>query len=541
MNILSLTAGTGSVYAGSAARDNTLAAAWQRGGHHVTLVPLFTPTLTDEPNVSQRRVFFGGLYLQQHIPIVGRTPAVFDRLWDSAAVIRTLTRGHSVADAQLRDEALVAMLDVEQGPQRKELERLIAWLGTMPEPDIICVSSALLIGLARPLRQALGARVCCLLSDEDVVLDRLHEPLRNAALGLIRRLAGEVELFAACSRETATFMAAYFGIPPARMRVAPLGITTQDFDRALGRRAQEISRRTANSARTENSGGLVNSAGTANRGGRANSGGDIADSARIANSARLADSGHASGGSASGRASAGGGAGSAARAVYRGANREDAARPFTIGYLARIVPHKGLDQLVEAYRLLRHDRGMPAVRLEIAGALPAEHRGYFAQIEKRLHDWGYGGDYRYHGAVSRTAKVAFYAQLDAFSVPATAREPKGLSVLEAMASGVPVVQPRRGACIEAIDSTGGGLLVGTTSPDCIAEGLWQLWQDPAVRERCGDDAADEVRERFTAWHMAERMLQVFDTARRGVPSATLASQIPPPPPTGRTKTAGAGN
>ncbi len=92
MNILSLTAGTGSVYAGSGFRDNTLAAEWQRGGHHVTLVPLYTPTLTDEPNVSQRRVFFGGLYLQQHVPILRRTPAMLERLWDSAAVIRAVTR-----------------------------------------------------------------------------------------------------------------------------------------------------------------------------------------------------------------------------------------------------------------------------------------------------------------------------------------------------------------------------------------------------------------------------------------------------------------
>jgi glycosyltransferase involved in cell wall biosynthesis len=445
VNILFLTAGTGSIYTGSGLRDNALAAEWQRDGHHVTLVPLYTPLLTDEASVGQRRVFFGGIFLRQHLPIARRTPAVFERLWDSAAVIRAVTRRQSIADARLRDEAIVAMLDVEQGPARKELERLIAWLGTLPEPDVICVSSALLIGLARPLRQAFGARVCSLLSDEDAVIDRLHEPHRNQALALIRKLASEIELFAACSRETATFMASYFGIPPARIRTTPFGISTHDFDRALGLRAQDVSRR-----------------------------------------ARVAPANGA------------------------------APRPFTIGFLARIVPEKGLDRLIDAYRLLRHDRGMPAVRLEIAGALPAEQRDYFAQIERRLHEWGYAGDYRYHGAISRTAKVAFYAQLDAFSMPATAREPKGLSVLEAMASGVPVVQPRRGASIEAIESTGGGLLVGPDSADCIAEGLWQLWQDADLRERCGDDGADEVRERFTAAHMADRLLQVFEAAHRGL-------------------------
>jgi hypothetical protein len=152
MNILFLSAGTGSIYAGSGSRDNALAAEWLRGGHHVTLVPLYTPLLTDEPNVSQRRVFFGGLYLQQHVPLLRRTPAMLDRLWDSATVIRALARRQSIADAQLRDDAIVAMIDVEQGQAapRKELERLIAWLGTLPEPDVICLSSALLIGPRAP-------------------------------------------------------------------------------------------------------------------------------------------------------------------------------------------------------------------------------------------------------------------------------------------------------------------------------------------------------------------------------------------------------
>ena len=47
------------------------------------------------------------------------------------------------------------------------------------------------------------------------------------------------------------------------------------------------------------------------------------------------------------------------------------------------------------------------------------------------------------------------------SVPATYDEPKGVSLLEAMACGVPVVQPRRGAFTEIVEKTGGGLLVRT--------------------------------------------------------------------------------
>ena len=61
-----------SMYCGSCLRDNALAAELLARGHDVTLLPFYTPTLTDEPNVSrQERVFFGGIsvYLQQHSPL----------------------------------------------------------------------------------------------------------------------------------------------------------------------------------------------------------------------------------------------------------------------------------------------------------------------------------------------------------------------------------------------------------------------------------------------------------------------------------------
>ncbi|NOT60097.1 MAG: glycosyltransferase family 1 protein, partial [Acidobacteria bacterium] len=61
MRILYFTAGAAGMYCGSCLRDNALATELMRQGHDVTLVPLYTPTLTDEPNVSQEKVLFGGI------------------------------------------------------------------------------------------------------------------------------------------------------------------------------------------------------------------------------------------------------------------------------------------------------------------------------------------------------------------------------------------------------------------------------------------------------------------------------------------------
>src|SRR5690606_39405187 len=90
MRILSITAGAANMYCGSCLRDNALAAELLRRGHDVTLLPVYTPTRTDESNVSAQRVLFGGIsvYLQQHAWIFRHTPRVLDRLWDAAPVIR---------------------------------------------------------------------------------------------------------------------------------------------------------------------------------------------------------------------------------------------------------------------------------------------------------------------------------------------------------------------------------------------------------------------------------------------------------------------
>ena len=85
MRIVSLTAGAAGMYCGTCLRDNSLARELIRQGHDVLLVPIYTPTLTDEENVSSDRIFFGGIsvYLQQHYPIFRKLPAFFDKLWDS--------------------------------------------------------------------------------------------------------------------------------------------------------------------------------------------------------------------------------------------------------------------------------------------------------------------------------------------------------------------------------------------------------------------------------------------------------------------------
>ena len=96
-----------------------------------------------------------------------------------------------------------------------------------------------------------------------------------------------------------------------------------------------------------------------------------------------------------------------------------------------------------------------------------------------MREWGLAGEFRYAGAPDRAGKIALLQEMDVFSVPAVYAEPKGLSLLEAMASGVPVVQPRRGAFTEIVERTGGGVLVAPDDPDALADALLALLTDRA--------------------------------------------------------------
>ena len=425
MKILYITAGAANMYCGSCLRDNALAAEMIARGHDVILVPIYTPTLTDEANVSLKdRVFFGGIsvYLQQHLSLFRKTPWLLDRLWDSSRMLKWASRRSIPTSPKLLGELTISMLKGEEGNQRKELLKMLDWLRHEPLPDVISLPYTLLIGLAKPLKEALKRPIFCTLQGEDLFLEGLSEAYRLEALDLIRTNVQHVDAFIAVSHYYADFMPGYLGIPESKMRVVPLGINLEGYE---------------------------------------------------------------------------------ARSRIR-------QQPFTVGYFARVAPEKGLHVLAETYRLLRRERAdFPEARLEVAGYLGAEHRDYLSGIEKQMKDWGLADEFHYRGVLDRRQKIEFLQSLDVLSVPATYNEPKGIFLLEAMACGVPVVQPRRGAFTEVIQKTRGGLLVEPDDAGSLADGILEIYQNPSLAEELGANGFRGVREHYSVARMAERALEVY--------------------------------
>lgn len=423
MRILSFTGGAGNMYCGSCLRDNALAAELLRRGHDMVLSPVYTPTKTDEANVSDAHVFFGGIsvFLEQHSAVFRHTPRFVDRLWDSSWAIRLATKRQIKVDARSLGEMTVSMLRGEQGFQAKEIRKLLDWLRAERRFDVLNLPYSLLTGLAEPLKRELKVPICVTLQGDDLFLDQLGEPYRSESMNLIRRWSSYVDAYIAVSQYYADYMPDYLGIPRTKMRLARLGINLDGY-------------------RTRT---------------------PIAD------------------------------------------------QPFTVGYLARIAPEKGFHLLVDAYIRLRKRDSDGGTRLIAAGYLAPEHQGYLDAAHASLRHADLESEFQYRGEVDREAKVAFLQETDVLSVPTTYHEPKGLFLFEAMASGVPVVQPRHGAFPEIIQRTGGGVLVEPNDPQALSEGLAALRSDRSLVEALGKAGASGVRAHYSVHHMAEQVEAVY--------------------------------
>jgi glycosyltransferase involved in cell wall biosynthesis len=425
VNILSITAGAADMFCGSCLRDNALAAALVARGHDVTLLPVYTPTLTDEPNMSSKQpVLFGGIsvYLQQHLALFRKSPWLLDKIWDAPAVIRLFASNAIKVDPRMLGALTVSTLQGEGGYQRKEIQKLVHWLTTdQAPPDVVNLPNSMLIALAAPIRRALQRPIVVTLQGDDLFLEGLVEPYKSESIALIRQQVADVDLFVSVSEYYTNYMARYLAIPHAKMRTVPLGINARDFSRQAPLARQ----------------------------------------------------------------------------------------PFTVGYFARVAPEKGLHNLAEAYRIMRHDRGLPPSRLAVAGYMGGDQQAYYESILRGLRAAGLETEFHYAGTVDRDAKTRFLQSLDVLSVPSGYHEPKGLYVLEAMAAGVPVVQPNHGAFPELLNKTGGGVLAASEQPAAIADALMMLWHDPARASALGAAGAAGVRTHYTIEQMAHTMLQVY--------------------------------
>jgi len=231
VKLVQLTPGAGGMYCGNCFRDNALVAALRRQGHDTLMVPLYLPLTLDEAPTASTPTFFGGInvYLDQLLPLHRRLPGWVRRLFDAPALLKFASGRAAKTKAEDVGELTLSMLRGEEGNQARDLEELIQWLGQQPPPDAVFLSNALLIGLARQLRQRLKTKVIVFLQSEETFLDSIPGEAGRACWENLAQRAGDVDGWIAPTRYFAERMTQRLRLSPERVRVVPNGISLDGY------------------------------------------------------------------------------------------------------------------------------------------------------------------------------------------------------------------------------------------------------------------------------------------------------------------------
>ncbi|HEX2031983.1 MAG TPA: glycosyltransferase family 4 protein, partial [Actinomycetota bacterium] len=181
-------------------------------------------------------------------------------------------------------------------------------------------------------------------------------------------------------------------------------------------------------------------------------------------------------------------------------------------FVGRITPHKGLERLLAA---------LPAgATLRIAGSEGHDPRPPERDYPALVRRLASGRDVQFLGPVPDDELPALYRRAEVFVLPSVSRtcygkevrisELLGLSVLEAMASGTPVVCSRIGGVPEVVRDGETGFVVTPGDIDELRERLWQVLADRALAERLGRNGREWVVERFTWDACARRCLEAYE-------------------------------
>jgi glycosyltransferase involved in cell wall biosynthesis len=186
-------------------------------------------------------------------------------------------------------------------------------------------------------------------------------------------------------------------------------------------------------------------------------------------------------------------------------------RPVPVlGYFARMCREKGLDRLVEAFILLKRRERMRNLQLRVGGGCGPSDEPFVNALRERLKTNGVLHDVEFHPNPDRAAKLEFLRSLTIFCVPALYGEAFGLYVIEALASGVPVVQPHAASFPELIEATGGGVLYEPGDVKALADAIEQVLASPDRLRALGDAGRQAVLRDFSAGRMAENIARVFE-------------------------------
>jgi glycosyltransferase involved in cell wall biosynthesis len=202
--------------------------------------------------------------------------------------------------------------------------------------------------------------------------------------------------------------------------------------------------------------------------------------------------------------------------IYTGISMEEyeshAAGPEvpTIGFLSRMCSEKGLDILVEAFLKIKKNEKLKDVKLRVAGGKRSDDEALLKKIRQKLCSHGVIDDVDFLTDFDCESRIAFLSNLSILSVPEKQPVAYGLYVLEALAAGVPVVEPASGVFPELMEITGGGLLFEPNNVEALTEAISSLLLDPDKARHLGERGRAAACEKFNIEQTAGQTVRIYE-------------------------------
>ncbi len=426
MKIMHIIPGSGgSFYCGNCLRDSKFVEGLRASEHQVIKLPMYLPLFTNEHDLSKEiPVFYGAIsiYMKQLFPSFRKAPRWVDKMLNSKPMLRLASKFAGSTNARGLEEMTVSMLLGEEGQQKDELRHMVDWIVENCSPDIIHLSNALLLGLARELSERMKVPVICSLQDEDVWVDVMTPEVRDEVWELMATKAEDVSAFVSVSDFYAGVMKPKLKLSDEKLVSVHIGLYPEDYKFIL-----------------------------------------------------------------------------------------PSEKKRSIGYVSRLCEENGLDILVDAFIELKKNKDFEDVNLVLTGGSTGDDKKFLKDIRRKIKKNGLQGNVEFHHDFEEEGLKEYFKKVSMISVPVRNGEAFGIYLLEAMSSGIPVVQPSLGAFPEIVKLSGGGVIYEPNEPVELAKTLSELLSDKEKLDKLAIEGRSGVEKHFHVDGQVKKMIEVYET------------------------------
>jgi len=414
----------GTFYCGNCLRDSGVVASLKKAGHEAVTLPMYLPlSKNGNDSIDGIPVFYGAvnIYLKQY-PIFRHIPKWFENLMNSHPVLRFAAKKSGSTRASGLEDLTESMLLGAEGHQSEELQQLVDFLRFHEKPDVVHISNALLLGLAKKIREEVKVPVVCSLQDEDVWVDAMHQDQQEKMWRLLAEKAKDVDAFIAVSSFFAGVMQKRMAIPNEKLHVLHVGVRPDFYPYT-----------------------------------------------------------------------------------------KPAINPQFIGYLSRLNDENGFEILIDAFIKLKENPAFGTLKLKATGGMTGDDTKFINKQINKLKQKNILVDFEIQNDFTSSALHDFFKSITVLSVPVLKGEAFGLYQIEALASGVPLVQPELGAFPEIIAATGGGVTYKPNTASALAEKLAEVLSNPTKLETMSLAGRKSVEEKFDCGILSQKMVEIYKT------------------------------